>query len=99
MGGVIFSGGTVPSTLTCVSSNLPATTVQWTFNSTTLSDADTTSVLTDPLTSQYTHTVTLTERRAGEYRCSLSAVNDDSMMAVNVTATISVLGVCDALVI
>ena len=65
---------------------------------TTLCDADTTSVLTNPLTSQYTHTVTLTERRAGEYRCSLSAINDDSMMAVNATATISVLGEYDAFI-
>ena len=92
VGEVIFSGGTVPSTLTCVSSNLPATTVEWTFNSTTLSDADMTSVLTDPLTSQYTHTVTLTERQGGEYRCTLSAINDDSMMALNGTASLSVLG-------
>ena len=92
VGGAIFSGGTLPSTLTCVSSNLPATTVEWTFALTTLSDADMTSVLTDPMTSQYTHTVTLTERQGGEYRCSLSAINDDSMMAVNGTASLNVLG-------
>ena len=90
--GPVFSGGGLPSTLTCVSSNLPATTIEWTLNGNTLSDALTTSVLIDPLTSQYTHTLTLTERQGGEYGCSLSAINDDSMTAVNDTALLNVAG-------
>ena len=53
-------------TLTCISTGGPATTVTWTRGSVTVTEG-TETVLDDPVTAQYTHT--LTGSAAGEYTC------------------------------
>ena len=58
-------------TLTCISTGGPATTVTWTRNSTTVTEG-TETVLDDPQTAQYTHTLTLTGELQGEYTCIVS---------------------------
>ena len=57
-------------TLTCTSTGGPATTVTWTRDSETVSGGMT--VLDDPVTAQYTHTLTVTGRDGGEYQCNVS---------------------------
>ena len=54
-------------TLTCISTGGPATTVTWTRDSVT---EGTESVLNDPVTAQYTHT--LTGRQGGLYTCTVA---------------------------
>ena len=56
-------------TLTCISTGGPATTVTWTRDSTPMAEGSTT-YLNDPVTAQYTHTLTVTT--AGEYTCTVS---------------------------
>ena len=56
-------------TLTCISTGGPATTVTWTRDSTTVTEG-TETVLNDPVTGQYTHTLTMTT--AGVYTCTVS---------------------------
>ena len=56
-------------TLTCISTGGPATTVTWTRNSTTVTEG-TETVLDDPVTAQYTHTLTVTT--GGVYICNVS---------------------------
>ena len=55
-------------TLTCISAGGPATTVQWTRDSTPVTEG-TETVLNDPVTARYTHTLTLTGRLPGLYTC------------------------------
>ena len=47
-------------TLACISTGGPATTVSWTRDSTTVTTVTTETVLNDPVTAQYTHTLTVT---------------------------------------
>ena len=47
-------------TLACISTGGPATTVSWTRDSTTVITEGTETVLNDPVTAQYTHTLTVT---------------------------------------
>ncbi|CAI8049668.1 hypothetical protein GBAR_LOCUS27344 [Geodia barretti] len=56
-------------TLTCISTGGPATTVTWTRDFTTVTQG-TETVLNDPVTAQYTHT--LTDRTAGLYTCLIA---------------------------
>ena len=56
-------------TLTCISTGGPATTVTWTRDSITVTEG-TETVLDDPVTAQYTHTLTVTT--GGEYTCTVS---------------------------
>ena len=56
-------------TLTCISTGGPATTVTWTRDSTTTVTEGTETVLDDPETAQYTHTLTVTT--GGEYTCTV----------------------------
>ena len=56
-------------TLTCISTGGPATTVTWTRDSTTTVTEGTETVLGDPETAQYTHTLTVTT--GGEYTCTV----------------------------
>ena len=56
-------------TLTCISTGGPATTVTWTRDSTTVTEG-TETVLDNPVTAQYTHTLTVTA--AGVYNCTVS---------------------------
>ena len=57
-------------TLTCISTGGPATTVTWTRDSTTTVTEGTQTVLDDPETAQYTHTLTVTT--GGEYTCTVA---------------------------
>ena len=54
------------NTLTCISTGGPATTVTWTRDSVNITEGYET-VLNDPVTAQYTHTLTVTKE--GEYTC------------------------------
>ena len=65
-----LSGESPQFTLTCTSTGGPATTVTWTRDSDTVSGGMT--VLDDPVTAQYTHTLTVTERLGGQYQCNVS---------------------------
>ena len=66
-------------TLTCISTGGPATTVTWTRDSTTVTEG-TETVLNDPVTAQYTHTLTVTGRlMTGLYTCTvINKVSHDS---------------------
>ena len=57
-------------TLTCISTGGPATTVTWTRDSTAVTEG-TETVLDDPETSQYTHTLTVSGRLPGLYTCTV----------------------------
>ena len=59
----------------CVSTTRPATAVRWELNHTQLTNTDSTTVLDDPVTSQYTTTLTLETRQGGLYRCDVLFVN------------------------
>ena len=65
-----FDGENPQFTLTCTSTGGPATTVSWTRDSETVSGGMT--VLDDPVTAQYTHTLTMTGRLEGQYQCTVS---------------------------
>ena len=69
IGDITISGGVTLSgnTLTCISTGGPATTVTWTRDSVNVTEG-TETVLDDPVTAQYTHTLNVTS--AGEYTCS-----------------------------
>ena len=54
------------NTLTCISTGGPATTVTWTRDSVTITEG-TETVLNNPVTAQYTHTLTITS--GGVYTC------------------------------
>ena len=60
-------------TLSCVSSGGPATTVTWYRDSVDISEeVGMASVLQNPSTAQYNHTVSVSERRGGLYQCNVS---------------------------
>ena len=58
-------------TLTCISTGGPATTVTWTRDSVTVTEG-TETVLNNPVTAQYTHTLTVTGTPDGIYRCTVA---------------------------
>ena len=64
-----FDGPSPQFTLTCISTGGPATTVTWTRDSVTVTEG-TETVLDDPVTAQYTHT--LTGSTAGVYTCTVA---------------------------
>ena len=66
-----LNGASPQFTLTCISTGGPATTVTWTRDSTTVTEGNET-VLNDPVTANYTHTLTMTERQEGLYRCTVT---------------------------
>lgn len=70
----IVNGSNPPFTLTCVSMNLPPTIVQWRVDGKSLTNVSSTTLLNDRMTSQYTHTLTVTERRGGEYECIVTSL-------------------------
>jgi len=72
-------------TLTCISTGGPATTVTWTRDPQSVSGGMT--VLDDPETAQYTHTLTVTGRLGGLYQCTVS--NNKPSQA---TSTLTVQG-------
>ena len=63
-------------TLTCTSTDGPATTVSWTVNNSAVTEdrayCVTSQVLTDSITATYEHTLTVTGRLVGEYECNVS---------------------------
>jgi len=65
-----LNGESPQFTLTCTSTGGPATNVTWTRDNETVSGGMT--VLDDPVTAQYTHTLTVTERLGGQYQCTVS---------------------------
>ena len=69
-------------TLICVSIGGPASHVNWTRNSEAVLGGMT--VLDDPVTAQYTHTLTVTERLGGQYQCTV-ANNKPSNSTVQLT--------------
>ena len=65
-----LNGESPQFTLTCTSNGGPATTLTWTRDNEAVSGGIT--VLDDPVTAQYTHTLTVTERLGGQYQCTVS---------------------------
>ena len=66
-----LNGATPQFTLNCTSTGGPATNVTWTRNSDIVTEG-TETVLDDPVTAQYTHTLTVTRRLGGLYTCNVS---------------------------
>ena len=66
-----LNGANPQFTLTCISTGGPATTVTWTRDSVTVTEG-TETVLDDPVTAQYTHTLTVTGRLGGNYTCTVT---------------------------
>ena len=83
LGDISIHGGVTLSmnTLTCISTGGPATTVTWTRNSVTITEG-TETVLNNPVTAQYTHTLTVTS--GGEYTCTVS-INKPSTASATIT--------------
>ena len=65
-----LNGPSLQFTLTCISTGGPATTVTWTRDSVTVTEGTRKTVLYDPVTAQYTHT--LTGSTAGVYTCTVA---------------------------
>ena len=59
-------------TLTCISTGGPPTTVSWTRDSTTVITEGTNTVLNNGVMAKFTHTLLVTDRRAGLYRCAIA---------------------------
>ena len=67
-----LNGASPQFTLTCISTGGPATTVTWTRDSVTVTEGGTETVLDDPVTAQYTHTLTVTGIPTGLYTCTVA---------------------------
>ena len=65
-----LNGDSPQFTLTCTSTGGPATTVNWTRDSETVSGGR--IVLDDTETAQYTHTLTVTGRLGRQYQCNVT---------------------------
>ena len=95
-----LNGPTPQFTLTCISTGGPATTVTWTRDSTTVTEG-TETVLDDPVTAQYTHTLTVTGRLGGLYTCTVSN-NKPSSASASITVTgntlFSLIHSCNSLI-
>ena len=79
-----LNGDSPQFTLTFISTGGPATTVTWTRDSTTTVTEGTETVLDDPETAQYTHTLTVTGNIGGLYNCTVSN-NKPSIASANIT--------------
>ena len=82
-----LNGANPQFTLTCISTGGPATTVTWTRDSVNVTEGNET-VLDDPVTAQYTHTLTVTGLLPGLYTCTVE--NDKPS---NDSANITVQGI------
>ena len=71
-------------TLTCISTGGPATTVTWTRRSNYIFTEGTETVLDDPVTAQYTHSLTVTGRLTGRYACTVANDISKSSIGLNV---------------
>ena len=86
-----LSGDNFQFTLTCISTGGPATTVTWTRDSVTVTEGNET-VLDNHTTSMYTHTLTVTGRLAGDYRCT---VTNNRPTNNRISAQLTVQGMCN----
>ena len=95
-----LNGPSPQFTLTCISTGGPATTVTWTRDSTTVTEG-TETVLDDPVTAQYTHTLTVTGSLGGLYTCTVSN-NKPSSASASITVTgntlFSLIHSCNSLI-
>ena len=66
-----LNGASPQFNLTCISTGGPATTVTWTRGDVTVTEGNET-VLDNPVTAQYTHTLTVTGRLPGLYTCTVA---------------------------
>ena len=66
-----IDGASPQFTLTCISTGGPATTVSWTRDSTTVSEGSET-VLVNPITAEYLHTLKVTGDIKGVYTCTVA---------------------------
>ena len=80
-----LNGASPQFTLTCISTGGPATTVTWTRDSTNVTNG-TKTVLVGP-SAKYVHTLTVTERLAGVYSCTVANNKPSSS-----TAKLTVIG-------
>ena len=78
-----LNGASPQFTLTCISTGGPATTVTWTRDSVTVTDGNET-MLDNPVTAQYTHTLTEKETMGQSYTCTVSN-NKPSSMSQSIT--------------
>ena len=84
---IVFSGASgPPSSIACTSTGRPATTVEWYRNGKRKADADSTTVLNDPVTASYTHTLHLSQREGGLYKCFVNTINDHTMTQPVITS-------------
>ena len=81
----ITSGASPQFTLTCISTGGPATIVTWTRDNVNITGAQNETVLNDPETAEYTHTLNVTT--AGDYICTVSNI------AFSASATIPLEGI------
>ena len=82
-----LNGASPQFTLTCTSTGGPATNVTWTRDSDTVTEG-TETVLDDRVTTQYTHTLTVTGRLGGLYTCTVANGKPS-----NVSAQLNVQGI------
>ena len=66
-----IDGASPQFTLTCISTGGPATTVTWTRDSTPVSKESET-VLVNPITAEYVHTLNVTGDIKGKYTCTVA---------------------------
>ena len=71
-GGFTLTVDTAQFTLTCISTGGPATTVAWTRDSTPVTDGNET-VLVNPITAEYLHTLKVTGDIKGRYTCTVAS--------------------------
>ena len=76
-----LNGASPQFTLTCISTGGPATTVTWTRDSEVVSGSTEMTVLDNAETATYTHTLTVTGRTEGLYRCNVSNSKPSSAAA------------------
>ena len=89
-----INGASPQFTLTCISTGGPATTVSWTRNSAT-AVGDEMTVLNNAEIATYTHTLTVTERTEGLYRCNVSNCKPSLAAAeLSVTGTSYTMKIC-----
>ena len=78
-----LNGSSFQFTLTCISTGGPATTVTWTRDSITVTEGAET-MLDDPVTAKYSHTLTVNGRKGGLYTCTV-ANNKPSSASASIT--------------
>ena len=85
-----LNGASPQFILTCISTGGPATTVTWTRDSVNVTNG-TETVLDNPMTSQYNHTLTVTGRLGRNYTCTVTNNRPSNNQA---SAQLTVQGTC-----